>query len=387
MTKKLKNQLKSETHEVLIGVFIVFTILGFSFSVISYPAFALTEFDRDYDGIPDEDDECPQFPETYNKFEDGDGCPDSVTEEKPKFQFPDSDGDGIEDRVDKCVNHPETFNGYLDNDGCPEIIPEKSLTEMDSDLDLIPNSIDACPNEKETINGFKDGDGCPDSLDTTSNTREYYADESQCRDSKVPVMRINTKDVVCVNSETAKKWEKYKIATMIESSTSPEEPEAPHLEVEESEPLSTKEPDFTLNIQEIDPFFHTRSDAEKKNMEKALSFLSLLGSWDGEVASELLSEDFVQHNPTMPGDKFGTIKKFDDLLSDNSNSISLDIKRVYVDGNFVIIHSNFKVLDQVNAALIDIFKFSTSGEIIEHWDVMQEIPKSNLNENTMFYLD
>ena len=380
--------MKSENLDVLIGVFTVFAIIGFLLSSTSNPAFALTEFDRDYDGIPDEDDECPQFPETYNKFEDGDGCPDSVTEEKSKFQFPDSDGDGFEDRVDKCVNHPETFNGYLDNDGCPEIIPEKSSTEVDSDLDLIPDSIDACPNEKETINGFKDGDGCPDSIDATkSGTRDYSVDESQCRDNKVPVLRINTKDVVCVTSDTAKKWEKYQIATIIETITVAEVPEEPPIEMTESEPLSPTEPDSALNIQDIDQLFNTRSETEKQNIEKVLSFLSLLNSWNEELASDLLSDDFVQHNPTMPGDKFGTIKKFGELISDSSNSVSLDIKRVYVDGTYVIVHSNFQIPGQINAALIDIFKFSANGKIIEHWDVIQEIPKSSLNENTMFYLE
>jgi len=188
-------------------------------------------------------------------------------------------------------------------------------------------------------------------------------------------------------SDTAKKWETYKIATIIEVSIPSDDSEESPLEIVESEQLPPKEPDFTLKIQEIDPLFHTRSDTEKQNIEKAFSFLSMLGSWDEEAASDLLSDDFIQHNPTMPGDKFGTIKKFGESFSDNSNSITLDIKRVYVDGNYVIVHSNFQIFGQVNAALIDIFKFSTSGKIVEHWDVMQEIPKTSLNENTMLYLD
>ena len=32
--------------------------------------------DRDHDGIPDELDKCPEQPETYNGYEDDDGCPD-----------------------------------------------------------------------------------------------------------------------------------------------------------------------------------------------------------------------------------------------------------------------------------------------------------------------
>lgn len=35
--------------------------------------------DWDGDGIPDEQDACGQRPETFNGFQDQDGCPDVVT--------------------------------------------------------------------------------------------------------------------------------------------------------------------------------------------------------------------------------------------------------------------------------------------------------------------
>jgi len=35
----------------------------------------------------------------------------------------DSDGDGINDPVDQCPNEPETFNGFEDSDGCPDSLP------------------------------------------------------------------------------------------------------------------------------------------------------------------------------------------------------------------------------------------------------------------------
>jgi len=65
--------------------------------------------DRDKDGIPDDDDECPDEPEDKDGFEDEDGCPD-----------PDNDKDGIPDTADKCPNEPETINGVEDDDGCPD---------------------------------------------------------------------------------------------------------------------------------------------------------------------------------------------------------------------------------------------------------------------------
>ena len=43
---------------------------GFSFSVLVDDAYSLRSADRDYDGIVDEDDQCPQISETFNKFED-----------------------------------------------------------------------------------------------------------------------------------------------------------------------------------------------------------------------------------------------------------------------------------------------------------------------------
>jgi OmpA-OmpF porin, OOP family len=101
------------------------------------------EGDRDGDGIPDEYDHCPDQRETYNGFEDVDGCPDD----------PDTDNDGIPDSRDHCMLQGEDKDGYLDDDGCPE---------PDNDLDGIPDAKDKCPNEPEDPDGFQDEDGCPD---------------------------------------------------------------------------------------------------------------------------------------------------------------------------------------------------------------------------------
>ena len=61
--------------------------------------------DSDQDGISDTLDICPLEPETYNKFQDDDGCPDSIdTRIDSTFAFPDTDGDGIDDRMDACID-------------------------------------------------------------------------------------------------------------------------------------------------------------------------------------------------------------------------------------------------------------------------------------------
>jgi outer membrane protein OmpA-like peptidoglycan-associated protein len=99
--------------------------------------------DRDGDGHPDVADKCPDEPETYQGFDDDDGCPDDA----------DADGDGRADSVDSCVLEPEDLDKYLDDDGCPE---------PDNDLDLVLDAADKCPVDAEDPDGYQDDDGCPD---------------------------------------------------------------------------------------------------------------------------------------------------------------------------------------------------------------------------------
>lgn len=41
--------------------------------------------DRDRDQLPDSDDRCPEQPETYNGFQDEDGCPDEIPQQVARF--------------------------------------------------------------------------------------------------------------------------------------------------------------------------------------------------------------------------------------------------------------------------------------------------------------
>lgn len=131
--------------------------------------------DRDFDGLIDSKDLCPDEPEDRDGFEDEDGCPDPDNdgdgildlvdrcpldpedldqfEDEDGCSDPDNDGDKIPDSDDACPLEPEDYDGYQDEDGCPE---------LDNDGDNIPDLKDLCPNEPETVNGIADNDGCPD---------------------------------------------------------------------------------------------------------------------------------------------------------------------------------------------------------------------------------
>ncbi len=125
--------------------------------------------DADFDGIPDESDQCPDKPEDRDSFQDEDGCPDvdndndGVPDSRDKCPNDsafcdgcpdyDADGDGVPDSLDKCPNEPEDPDGFQDDDGCPD---------RDNDSDGIADASDKCPNQDEDFDGFEDHDGCPD---------------------------------------------------------------------------------------------------------------------------------------------------------------------------------------------------------------------------------
>jgi outer membrane protein OmpA-like peptidoglycan-associated protein len=132
------------------------------------PVAALVK-DTDRDGIPDDQDKCPNEagPKENggcpDKDTDGDGivdrkdkCPDKAgPPERDGCPEEDADKDGIVDSKDKCPNDAEDKDGFEDEDGCPD---------LDNDKDGIPDAEDKCPNEPETKNGYQDEDGCPDEV-------------------------------------------------------------------------------------------------------------------------------------------------------------------------------------------------------------------------------
>ncbi len=87
--------------------------------------------DRDGDGYKDDVDKCPDDPEDFDGYQDEDGCPEPnpvvhIPDPPPPPKKPpppvnnDRDGDGIPNAEDQCPDQPETFNGYKDEDGCPD---------------------------------------------------------------------------------------------------------------------------------------------------------------------------------------------------------------------------------------------------------------------------
>lgn len=104
---------------------------------------------------------------------------------------------------------------------------------------------------------------------------------------------------------------------------------------------------------------------------------------DFDAASKFLGPRYTQHNPHAADGPEG-LKAFLAFLREKFPDYHSDIKRVFADGDYVILHvHNIPTPGARGNAIIDIFKLE-NGKIVEHWDVRQEIPEKSANSNTMF---
>jgi predicted SnoaL-like aldol condensation-catalyzing enzyme len=51
------------------------------------------------------------------------------------------------------------------------------------------------------------------------------------------------------------------------------------------------------------------------------------------------------------------------------------------EGDLVTVHSHYK---SFNMAGVDIFRFDDTGQILEHWDMLQQVPETTASGNDMF---
>lgn len=98
-----------------------------------------------------------------------------------------------------------------------------------------------------------------------------------------------------------------------------------------------------------------------------------------ELLEELVEGPYIQHNPLFPN---GTEVLAGFLKS--AGSLPNEVKRIAIDGDLAFVHVRYPNWNGQEHAGVDIFRFSDSGKIVEHWDVLQPVPSEAANSNSMF---
>jgi predicted SnoaL-like aldol condensation-catalyzing enzyme len=94
-----------------------------------------------------------------------------------------------------------------------------------------------------------------------------------------------------------------------------------------------------------------------------------------------VAAEYIQHNPLVPTGREAAVKALTPRVTKESIA---DIKRVIAEGDLVALHVHSRANAQDRGrAIVDIFRVA-NGKIVEHWDVIQPVPPTAQNGNTMF---
>ncbi|HTO80811.1 MAG TPA: nuclear transport factor 2 family protein [Methylomirabilota bacterium] len=123
---------------------------------------------------------------------------------------------------------------------------------------------------------------------------------------------------------------------------------------------------------------------EEANEKTVLAFYEAgLNQKDFAAASQYFGAHYIQHNPLAKDGPEG-FKAFLEFLRAKYPQSHSEIKQVFADGNYVILHVHaVREPGTRGNAIVDIFRLE-NGKIVEHWDVVQPIPDQSANSNGMF---
>jgi predicted SnoaL-like aldol condensation-catalyzing enzyme len=114
----------------------------------------------------------------------------------------------------------------------------------------------------------------------------------------------------------------------------------------------------------------------ERNKQTVARLFDAFRAGDVDAFDDLIVEDYFQHNP-QAANGLQAVKEFFEPLG----PVDVEVHRVIAEGEFVAAHSHYKTF---NMAGVDIWRFNDDGMIIEHWDVLQQIPETTASGNDMF---
>lgn len=100
-------------------------------------------------------------------------------------------------------------------------------------------------------------------------------------------------------------------------------------------------------------------------------------------AASVVADSYKQHNPEVPDGKAPFVSYFSSFFKQHPKTSSR-IVRTATSGDLVYLHVHFRAEpSDRGSAVVDIFRVE-NGRIVEHWDVVQDVPEKAANGNTMF---
>lgn len=89
---------------------------------------------------------------------------------------------------------------------------------------------------------------------------------------------------------------------------------------------------------------------------------------------------YIQHNPGLPDGRDAAIAALSPMFADPD--FHADLERVLADGDYGLIHLHGYRSGERGGAVMDLYRVD-GGRIVEHWDVIQPIPKTAQNDHPL----
>lgn len=94
-----------------------------------------------------------------------------------------------------------------------------------------------------------------------------------------------------------------------------------------------------------------------------------------------VAPEYIQHNPTAGNGREDAIALIENLSA--TPGFNPVVKRMVAEGDLVAVHMHLQLGAGPGLAVMDMFRLE-GGKIVEHWDVIQDVPAQSVSGNSMF---